>query len=54
MLQRGDNAREICYFVVVFTLPLFLATCWGIIRFFFSAFSFGVAQVFKRRFCSGI
>ena len=42
MLQRGDYARETCYFVVHF---LFI---------FYSTFFFGVAQALKRRLCSCI
>ena len=55
MLQRGDYAREICYFVVVHASPFPLQPVRAVSTFFFfSAFFFGVAQVFKRRFCSGI
>ena len=62
MLQRGDYAREICYFVVDYA-SRFLLKPVCIIYFsllgqylfcFFFSFFFGVAQAVKRRFCSGI
>ena len=57
MLQRGDYAREICYFVVVRAshFPLQPVRAVSIVLFFcfFFCFFFGVAQAFKRRFCSG-
>ena len=64
MLQSGDYAREICYFVVVHASPFPLKPVC-IIYFsllgqypfcfcFVFCFFFGVAQAFKRRFCSGI
>ena len=63
MLQRGDYAREICNFVVVYASPFPLQPVTrykSIHSFFFFLFFFllfllfCVAQAFKRRFCSGI
>ena len=54
MLQRGDYAREICYFVVIHASSFPCNLLGQYPFFFFSAFFFGVAQAFKRRFCSGI
>ena len=51
MLQRGDYAREICYFVVVHASPFPLQPVRAVS---ILLFLFGVAQAFKRRFCSGI
>ena len=53
MLQRGDYAREILYFVVVHasSSPLQPVREVSILLFcflFFSVFCFGVAQAFKR------
>ena len=46
MLQRGDYAREICYFVVVHASPFPLQPVRTVSIFFFCLF-FGVAQVLR-------
>ena len=63
MLQRGNYAREICYFVVVHASPsplkhkCIMVPCiiyFSLLGQYPFCFFFGVAQAFKRRFCSGI
>ena len=58
MLQRGDYAREICYFVVIHASPFPLKpVCiiyFSLLGQYPFCYFFGVAQAFKRRFCSGI